>query len=252
MNPMSQSTRNARLVVCESYEDMSRQAADLIVDEVRRKPSLLFCTATGSSPTRAYELLVSRAREEPGLFDRLRILKLDEWGGIAPTDAGTSEVYLRRNLLEPLGVSEDRYIGFRGDAPDLEAECGRIAALLEEQGPIDLCVLGLGVNGHLGFNEPAAELNPGPHVAELSESTLRHPMIEHVSDRITGGVTLGLASILQSKRVVLLVSGGQKREAVRRLLARWVSTDFPASFLWLHGNVDFLFDTHFSDERAGA
>ncbi len=97
-----------RVVAAEDYEDMSRRAAGLIVAELRRAPSMLLCTATGSSPTRTYELLVERYREEPALFDALTIVKLDEWGGLAPDTPGTCEEYLRRQPLQPLGIYDGR------------------------------------------------------------------------------------------------------------------------------------------------
>jgi galactosamine-6-phosphate isomerase len=231
-----------RVVVADDYEDMSRRAAELIVDELRRAPSTLLCAAAGSSPTRAYELLAERQRVEPGLFDALTVVKLDEWVGLGPDVPGTCEEYLRRHLLEPLGVTEDRYIAFRGDAPDPEAECERVGRLLEERGPIGVSVLGLGVNGHLGFNEPADEIDPLPHVAELSEASRAHPMVRHVVGGLRFGLTLGLADVLRSRRALLLVSGRHKREGMAKLLARRVSTHFPASFLWLHRDAVCLCD----------
>lgn len=231
-----------RVVAAEDYEDMSRRAAGLIVEELRRAPSMLLCTATGSSPTRTYELLVERHREEPALFDALTVVKLDEWGGLAPDAPGTCEEYLRRHLLTPLGVSEDRYIAMRGDVDDPSIECDRVGRQLEARGPIDVCVLGLGLNGHLGFNEPADEIDPAVHVAELSETSLAHSMVQHVEGGLSFGLTIGLTEILRSRRVLLLVSGRHKREAIARLLTRQVSTHFPASFLWLHPDATCLCD----------
>src|SRR4051794_31222933 len=185
-----------RVVVAEDHEAMSRRAAELVVDEVRRTASLTLCAATGSSPTRMYELLGERARAEAGLFDALTLVKLDEWGGLAPDVEGTCEAYLRRLLVGPLGVGESRYVSFRGDAEDPTAECERIAVRLDALGPIDVCVLGLGLNGHLGFNEPADALDPRPHVAELSDTSLAHSMVTRVDEKPRYGLTLGLADIL--------------------------------------------------------
>ena len=146
-------------------EALARRASNVILEAVRTRPDLLLCLASGSTPTRAYDLVALRAREDPSPFERVRLLKLDEWAGLAMDDPATCEVYLRQHVVEPLGLTPERYIAFRGDAIALDAECAHIAGLLEEQGPIDLCVLGLGVNGHLGLNEPGPELHPGPHVA---------------------------------------------------------------------------------------
>ena len=231
-----------RFDVYRDYEEMSRRAAEVIVGEVRRKPDLLLCAATGGTPTRTYELLGERAREERGLFGRLRVFKLDEWCGLEMDDPATCESYLRRHLIEPLGVSEDRYFGFRSNPLDAGEECRRVEKLLETVGPIDVCVLGLGVNGHLGFNEPGESLTPGAHVAALSESSMGHPMLREARGTVRYGLTLGIGDVMRSRSVLLLVNGGHKREAFGRLREGRVTTVFPASLLWAHGDVRCMCD----------
>ena len=127
---------------------------------------------------RAYELLAARRFLAPDLFARLRVLKLDEWGGLEDDDPASCESYLRRTFIDVVG-NGDRYVGFSGKPADPEAECRRIGEWLQKNGPIDTCVLGLGLNGHLGFNEPAPELMPHAHIARLSESSLGHSMLDH-------------------------------------------------------------------------
>jgi len=232
-----------RVVLCDDHERLSRLAANMVADALRGKPDLLLCAATGATPTRTYDLLAHRRHDEPELFERLRVIKLDEWVGLAMDDPATCEVHLRRHLVEPLGIAAERYIGFRGDAIAPEAECAHIARVLEEQGPIDLCVLGLGVNGHLGLNEPAPELQAGPHVAPLSRASQDHPMIRRArTPTVRHGLTLGMGDVLRSRQVLLLVSGAGKREPMRRLREARVSTAFPASLLWLHGDATCLCD----------
>ncbi len=231
-----------RLVVAPDYEGLSQRAADLIAEEVRANPALLLCAASGATPIRTYELLAEQARHGPTSFERLRVLKLDEWGGLAKDDPATCEAFLRRHLLEPLRIPDDRYIGFQGDARDPQAECARIRLRLAKQGPIDICVLGLGLNGHLAFNEPADELEPGPHVAALSGQSLQHSMLRKAREVVRYGLTLGMADILLARQVLLLVNGPHKREPLHRLWTSGVSTRFPASFLWLHGDATCLCD----------
>ena len=155
-------------------EEMSRAAADFLIAELRRKPDLLLCTATGASPTRTYEMLAEERGRNAGLFQRLRILKLDEWGGLAMDDPGSCECYLQQHVLGPLGVSKDRYTGFQSQPNDPDAECARMRSWLGANGPIDVCLLGLGTNGHLAMNEPADVLDPFAHVAQLAQTTLAH------------------------------------------------------------------------------
>ena len=145
--------------VFPDHERASRFAADWLVDRLCDKSDSIVCLATGATPMLGYALLAERAAREPSLVDRCRLLKLDEWGGLPMDDPSTCEQHLRKTLVSPLGMA-DRYVGFESQPPNAEAECGRIAMWLAENGPIDVCVLGLGLNGHVGFNEPAAFLQP--------------------------------------------------------------------------------------------
>ncbi len=226
--------------VYADYETMSRRAADWLIERLRAKPNALFCAASGSTPDRAYQLFVEHRRTEPTLFSQLRLIKLDEWGGLPMSDPSTCETHLRRVLVVPLGLAE-RYFSFDSVAPG-EEECDRIADCLCRQRPIDACVLGLGLNGHLGFNEPGETLQPHAHVAKLSETSLTHVMLDQSRSRPSYGITLGMADLLQSSEILLLVSGAAKRAALRRLLSEEISTQFPASFLHLHPNVSLLCD----------
>ena len=222
--------------VFPDLEVMSRYTSDCLAGRLRERPDALICLATGATPRRTYELLGRFHETEPRLCDRVRVLKLDEWGGLAMDDPATCEQYLRRSLVDVLGL-EGRYVGFQSRPDDPEAECRRIGSWLEQNGPIDTCVLGLGLNGHLGFNEPAPSLQPHAHVARLSDSSLAHAMLGQSRARPLYGLTLGMADLMHARQVILLVSGPAKRGPLARLLRGPISTDFPASLLHLHPNV---------------
>ena len=234
--------------VLTDYQALSQNAAEWLIGRLRQQPDALVCLASGATPQGTYSMLAEAAAREPGLVERMWVIKLDEWGGLAMDDPASCEQHLRRVLIEPLGLGE-RYVSFDGEAPDPQAECARIASWLAQRGPIDTCVLGLGVNGHLGFNEPAAYLQPHAHVAQLSAASLTHAMLGNVPARPTYGLTLGMADILRSGQVLLLVSGAGKREPLRRLLGGQITTDFPASLLWLHPNVRLLCDAEAYSQR---
>jgi galactosamine-6-phosphate isomerase len=234
--------------VGDSYEAMSRQAAERILAALAGKPDLLLCAAGGSTPTRTYQLLAEYHAREPSTFRSLRVLKLDEWGGIGMDAPGACEAYLQTHLIRPLGLQDGRFFGFNSSPADPEQECERIRRRLAAEGPIDLCVLGLGVNGHIALNEPAPSLQPTAHVARLAEVSLRHPMLASAKTVPTYGLTLGMAEIFTSREILLLVSGVRKRAPLQRLLRREISTAFPASFLWLHPNWTLLCDR---DAAAG-
>lgn len=235
-----------QLRTAPDHETLSGIAADRLVDCLRRQPKSLVCLASGSTPTRTYELLVERGRREPSLFAQCRLLKLDEWGGLRANDPATCEHHLRTTIVDPLGLNA-RYTTFATQSTAPENECARISDWLNNNGPIDVCILGLGMNGHLGFNEPAEFLQPFAHLAKLSEASLQHAMLDQTTGRPAYGITLGMADILQSREILLLVSGESKQQPLKKLMSREISASFPASFLWLHPKV-----TVFADAAAAA
>jgi galactosamine-6-phosphate isomerase len=227
--------------VFPDHEAVSCYAADWLVEGLRDKPAAIMCLATGSTPMRTYALAAERGAKEPSLFERCRLLNLDEWGGLPADHPATCGRHLRDALVTPLGLS-DRYVSFDSQPQDAEIECARIAKWLAENGPIDLCLLGLGLNGHLGFNEPDDFLQPHAHVAQLSEASLTHAMLKHGDARPMYGLTLGMADLLQSRRVMLLVTGASKCDPLKRLLSGKIATDFPASLLHLHHDAQLICD----------
>jgi len=227
--------------VFPDHERASQFAADWLVEHLREKPSSVICLATGATPMRAYALFAQRAANERSLVDRCWLVKLDEWGGLPMNDPATCEQHLRDALIVPLGLA-DRYFGFESQPANIEAECGRVAKWLDENGPIDLCVLGLGLNGHVGFNEPDAFLRPHIHIARLSPESLAHAMVDGCDTPPGYGLTLGMADLLQSRHILIIVTGAAKRGPLQRLLRGQITTEFPASLLQLHGDVRLVCD----------
>jgi galactosamine-6-phosphate isomerase len=225
-----------------NYQDMSQQASQIILAALEARPNLMLCAATGGSPTGTYQLLATAFSTQPNLFEQLRLFKLDEWVGLSMTHPQSCEAYLRKHLIAPLRISEDRYFSFYSQPEHPLIECQKMAKTLEQQGPIDICVLGIGVNGHIGLNEPAATLHPNCHVASLSVSTLSHPMIQALETLPTHGLTVGVGDILKAKKVILLIAGQHKKEATEQLLRQQITTQLPASLLWLHNDVECLID----------
>lgn len=228
------------ITYCNDYQEMSSFAASLVKDELEKKPKLLLCAATGASPDGLYLELALKAKEKPEIFKQLRIIKLDEWGGIPEMHPVTCEYFLRNKLLKPLHISPDRYISFHSSPENPEEECRRISTFLEQQGPIDICILGLGANGHLALNEPASQLQAIAHVATLSEKSLQHAMITSMENLPGYGLTLGMEEILSSRKIIMLVSGPGKKEIAGKFFEGKVSNDLPASHLWRHPNVECL------------
>jgi galactosamine-6-phosphate isomerase len=214
--------------------ELDAVAATMVVETLRTNRKAVLCVATGTSPKGVYARLAEHARHEPATFRELRILKLDEWLGLPPDDPGTCEAYIQQHVLKPLGVSPNRYFGFDAGAPDHERECKRVHLFTAELG-VDLAILGIGANGHIGLNEPAASLPPFAHVTQLAPESVQHTML--TGARPTGGMTLGMAEILASDRILLIAPGHSKRPVIERLMRHELSTEVPASLLWLHPNV---------------
>jgi galactosamine-6-phosphate isomerase len=221
---------------------MSQEAAAFICTELEQRPDLLLCVAAGATPTRAYQLLAARYTREPKLFAQLRVIQVDEWCGLAAGSPATCHADLRTKLLGPLHIPPGRYTGFRTDASEPEAECGRVARWLAVHGPIDICILGLGRNGHVAMNEPTAAMTPHAHMAELTQSSRQHALLKPLAKKPRYGLTLGMGDIMRSRRILLLVNGKHKRPALSRLMKPGITTRFPASLLWLHPDATVLYD----------
>lgn len=228
--------------VLETYDDLSLRAADILMEQLQIKRNLLLGAATGNTPDGLYTRLAAYAANNPSAFSALRVMKLDEWQGLPMDDPGTCESYLRTRLLQPLKIGDDRYYTFNSEAKDPETEVIAMRSMFDRHGPIDFCVLGLGTNGHIAFNEPAAFLIAHSHLAALAGSSQSHSMVAGRSIKPRYGLTLGMADIFQSRMILLLISGTGKKEITQSLLSQQITTTLPASLLWLHPNAVCLID----------
>ncbi len=231
---------------CQNYYQLSQLAASIVIEAVARKPDSLLCAATGNSPTGLYDRLALDHHKNPGMFNQLRVIKLDEWGGISMNNPISCEAYLQKHIIGPLQISKDRYFAFHSSPESTVNECKRIQNEIENYGPIDICILGIGTNGHIGLNEPAPALVAHCHEASLTDHTLQHQMIQSAIDKPRFGLTLGMKNILESKIILLLITGSHKQKVTRQLLTQEITTQLPASFLWLHSQVTCIIDKNIS------
>jgi galactosamine-6-phosphate isomerase len=223
--------------------ELSAYAAGLITDQIKTKPDLLLCAASGGSTLGIYRNLAELYKNNPGEFKKIRVVKLDEWGGIPMQNDQSCETFLQKNLVQPLAIPASCYISFNSNPPDKQAECDRISNYLESSGPIDTCILGLGLNGHIAFNEPGEHLIADCHITNLSNDSMRHPMALQMGVVPAYGLTIGMKDILQSTKIILVITGKGKAEVFKNLLAGKISTHLPASFLWLHPDTECLVDS---------
>jgi galactosamine-6-phosphate isomerase len=231
-----------RIQINKDYKAMSARAADFIVAELKHRPDLLLCASAGGTPTVPYEQLAIRYVGRPQLFKKMRIVQIDEWIGPSPTHPATCRYDLQTKLLTPLRIQGSRFRGYKSDAADPHSEAKSMSQWLAKNGPIDICILGLGLNGHIAMNEPGDALAPRAHVSKLTGQSQKHSMLATLKRKPRFGLTLGMADILASRKILLLVSGPTKTAILKRTLRPQITTDLPASFLHLHPDVTVFCD----------
>jgi glucosamine-6-phosphate deaminase len=240
--------KRPQLVVENDHGAVGRRAAQLVDEAIRTTPGIVLALPTGSTPVPMYAELVRRHRERGTDWSRVTSFNLDEYVGVGPDHAESYARYMEEHLFgEVPGPPERRHLP-DGLAADTTAECERYEREIELAGGIDVAVLGVGLNGHLGFNEPGAALTARTHVAELAEDTWRRnfPGIELVPgkrERPFGlAYTMGIGTILQARRVVVIAAGEAKREVMRAAFSGGVTVECPASLLQLHREVTVVLD----------
>jgi glucosamine-6-phosphate deaminase len=223
------------------YDALSARAAKILLGEIRQNPQLVLGLPTGRTPTGMYQRVTQDCKAEYHCFREVTTFNLDEYVGILREHEGSYSTYMKRNLFDHVDIDPSRTHIPNGNARDLDMECRHYEQEIEDLGGVDLMFLGLGRNGHIGFNEPGTPFRSRTRVVELSESTrtANAPYFPdgHVPSQ---AITMGIATILSSKRIVLLATGNGKQDAIARLRSRAITVDFPASALWTHANVHVL------------
>jgi glucosamine-6-phosphate deaminase len=222
---------------------MSAAAAAIVAERVRAKPEATFLMPTGTTPLGMYRRLVELHREQGLSFAKATFFNLDEYLGIPPDHPASYHVYMEKNFYGPVDADQERVYVPHGSAPNPEAECERYEAAIREVGRIDMCVLGIGRNGHIGFNEPGAPFDSCTRVVRLTESTRRVNAEDFEGSRAPEkAITVGMATIFEAREVLLLASGANKASAVAAAVEGEISDAVPASMLRQHPNATFLLD----------
>jgi glucosamine-6-phosphate deaminase len=242
-----------RARVFPDYEAMSVAMAYVVAGKLEEEPSSVLMLPTGITPLGMYRRLVEMHRSEGLSFANATFFNLDEYLGLAPEHRASYHVYMKEHFYGLINADPARVFVPDGATPDPEAECERYEAAIREAGGIDVCVLGIGRNGHIGFNEPGAPFDSRTRVVELSESTRKVNASDFEADRAPErAITAGMATIFESKSVLLLASGANKAAAVAAAVEEDVSERIPASMLRSHPNtVLFLDETAASDLGHG-
>jgi glucosamine-6-phosphate deaminase len=229
--------------VLPDYESMSAAVAAIVAERVWAKPDAVFLLPTGTTPLGMYGRLVELHRQEGLSFARATFFNLDEYLGLPPDHPASYHVYMKENFYGCIDADPGRIHVPDGSAPEPESECERYEAAIREAGGVDLGVLGIGRNGHIGFNEPGAPFASRTRVVRLSESTRRVNAADFEKARAPErAITVGMATIFESREVLLLASGANKASAVAAATEGEVSETVPASMLQQHPNATFLLD----------
>ena len=233
-----------RVIVCNDYEEMSDKAAKLVAGQMLIKPDCILGLATGSTPIGLYDRLVKLNKDGEIDFSDVTSFNLDEYYPISPLNDQSYRYFMNEHLFDRVNIDKARTFVPNGETDDPAGECVRYEKMINEAGGVDLQILGIGQNGHIGFNEPDSNLVADTHLTDLTESTIEANSRFFASRDLvpTKALTMGMASILKAKKIVLLASGKSKAAVVAELLKGTVSTAVPASLLNVHPDVVLICD----------
>ncbi|WP_309088135.1 glucosamine-6-phosphate deaminase [Domibacillus sp.] len=232
-----------KIIRVPDYEAMSKQAADVLIKRIKELPAPVIGLATGSTPKGMYEQLISAHQNEGLSFRHVTTFNLDEYIGLPPSDPNSYHSFMQETFFRHIDIPLENIHIPNGEAALLENECTRYEALIDKK-EIDVQVLGIGENGHIGFNEPGTSFDQITHVTTLTHSTRQANarFFQSAEAVPKQAITMGIASIMKSRKILLLASGLRKAEAVARLFSGNISEDFPASVLHHHPCVTIIAD----------
>lgn len=240
-----------RVIVCNSYDEMSKKAARIVAGQINIKPNLVLGFATGSTPIGTYKNLIQMNIDGEIDFSEVISFNLDEYYPIKRDNKQSYRYFMKQNLFNHINIRMENTHIPNGETNNPKMECENYEKAISDSGGIDLQILGIGENGHIGFNEPDARLDSFTHLTNLTESTILANSRFFKEDEVmpTKALTMGVATILNAKKIILLASGANKSRAVAELLNNDIDTSVPASMLKLHPDVVLICD---KDAYSGA
>ena len=228
----------------KDYDAMSRRAANIISAEVIRRPDCVLGLATGSTPIGTYKQLAAWNQRGDFSFKDVRTVNLDEYLGLPPTHDQSYRYFMNTNLFDHVNIDKARTFVPDGLEPDPQKACAAYNEIIRSHGGIDLQLLGLGRNGHIGFNEPGAAFEKETHCVDLTESTIEanKRFFASEDDVPKQAYTMGIKNIMQAKKILLIAGGEEKAEALKNSLYGPITPSVPASILQLHNDVTVIAD----------
>lgn len=228
----------------KDYEEMSRKAANIIAAQVITKPDCILGLATGSSPVGTYQNLIAGYEKGDLDFSNVKTINLDEYKGLSPENDQSYRYFMNTNLFNHINIDKNNTHVPNGLEADSEKACSEYNEIIAQSGGIDLQLLGLGPNGHIGFNEPDSVFIPGTHCVDLTESTIEanKRFFESADDVPRQAYTMGIQNIMSAKKIVVVVSGANKAESLAKAINGPIDPQVPASILQLHNDVIIVAD----------
>lgn len=233
-----------KLIVCKNYDEISEVAANILADVMKANPACVLGLATGSTPVGMYKKLIEKNRAGEIDFSSVTTVNLDEYYPIAPDNDQSYRYFMNENLFDHVNIDKTRTFVPDGMAADPVAACDAYEKIVASVGAADVQVLGIGQNGHIGFNEPDAALEVKTHVTGLTESTIKANarFFASEADVPTKALTMGIGTILNAKKIIILANGAAKHAAVAKMLEGKLDTSCPASMLNIHSDVTVICD----------
>lgn len=227
----------------DSYEKLSRDAANIISAQIILKPDSVIGLATGSSPEGTYAQLIKWCEQGDLDFSETVTVNLDEYVGLKGDHPQSYRRFMQEKLFDHINIKPENTFVPNGCAADLAAECAEYDARIERLGGIDLQLLGIGIDGHIGFNEPSDVFDKATHVVGLHESTIKanSRFFESENDVPKQAVTMGMGAIMQAKKIVLVANGAQKKNILKKAFEGPITPELPASILQLHPDVTVIY-----------
>jgi len=241
------------VIIKENYDEMSKEAAKIVADRMRKKPNLVLGLATGSTPLGLYKELIRMHREEGLDFSKVTTFNLDEYVGLPPTHDQSYHYFMEENLFKHINI-EKRYVHVpHGMAVDLHAFCEWYEEEIKKAGGIDLQILGIGANGHLAFNEPGSSLGSRTRIKTLTERTRQDNarFFKSIDDVPKYAITMGIGTIMDAKELVLLANKVNKADAVKAAVEGPITAMCPASIIQMHQRAFVIVDKEAASKLSG-
>ncbi len=233
-----------KVIVCNNYDELSMEAAKIMAATIKEKPNGVLGLATGSTPIGMYDNLIEMYKKGELDFKDIKTFNLDEYYPLSADNDQSYHYFMNKQLFSGINVKEENIHILDGLSKDPEKECADFEKLIDEAGGIDIQVLGIGQNGHIGFNEPDDKLYANTHLTDLTENTIKanSRFFEKESDVPTKALTMGMGTILKAKKIIILANGKAKHKVVSELVQPMITTNNPATFLNAHADVTLICD----------